>query len=216
MKKITGLDYFRLALCAFLAICLELILAGVIEPIFNVSLSSYTTLQIIIHWIIICIVWLVAGIFLISLAKKKYEFNLWQHQNKLTSWQYLVIIMCLCISIVSHYLSWEGFKPFLEFQRLGLLKFIFQYIYYFFETFLMSLIIIFGQKACEKWFNNEVIPYGGIILALTWGIIHIVSKGSILIGLISVCGGFLFGAVYLIVGKDYRKTLLLMFLMFVL
>lgn len=80
----------------------------------------------------------------------------------------------------------------------------------------MSLIIIFGQKACEKWFNNEVIPYGGIILALTWGIIHIVSKESILIGLISVCGGFLFGTVYLIVGKDYRKTLLLMFLMFVL
>ena len=45
---------------------------------------------------------------------------------------------------------------------------------------------------------------------------HIISKGSISVGLLSAFGGFLYGAVYLIVGKDYRKALPLMCLMFVL
>lgn len=94
------------------------------------------------------------------------------------------------------------------------MKFIFQYIYYFFETFLFSLIIIFGQRACEIWFKRENIPYGGIVLALTWGIGHILSKGSLTVGLLSALGGFLFGAAYLIVGRDYRKTLPLLFIMF--
>lgn len=48
--------------------------------------------------------------------------------------------------------------------------------YYFFEAFLFYLIIIFGQKAC------------------------------ISVGLLSAFGGFLYGAAYLIVGKDYRKA----------
>lgn len=215
-KKITGADYLYLALYAFAGIGLELILVGVIEPIFGISLETYTTAQHVIHWIVICIVWLLVGAFLIDLAKKKYGFNVWEHQSKLKTWQYLGIIICLGVSVVTHYIDWKGFKPLLEYQKLGILKFIFQYIYYFFEAFLFSLIIIFGQKACEKWFKNEVIPYGGIVLALTWGLMHIVSKGSISVGLLSAFGGFLYGAAYLIVGKDYRKALPLMCLMFAL
>lgn len=215
-KKVTGADYLYLALYAFAGIGLELILVGVIEPIFGISLETYTTAQTIIHWIVICIVWLIVGAFLIGLAKKKYNFNVWEHQSKLKTRQYLGIMICLVVSVLSHYIDWDGFKPLLEFQKLGALKFIFQYVYYLFEAFLFSLIIIFGQKACEQWFKNEVIPYGGIILSLTWGLMHIVSKGSIWVGLLSAFGGLLYGAAYLIVGKDYRKALPLMCLMFVL
>lgn len=215
-KKISGMDYLYLALYAFAGIGLDLILVGIIEPIFGVTLETYTTLQHMLHWIIICITWLIVGIFLINLAKKKYDFNLWEHKNKLKGWQYFGIIACLIVSIASHYIDWGGFKPFLEFQQLGFIKFAFQYMYYLFEAFLISLIIIFGQKACEIWFKKENIPYGGIVLALTWGLMHIVSKGSIVVGLLSAFGGFLYGAAYLVVGKDYRKALPLMCLMFAL
>ena len=215
-KRITGANYLLLALCAFVGMALELILVSVIEPIFGISMGKYTTAQMIGHWIVICVVWMLVGIFLIAIAKKRYGFNLWEHRSKLKTWQHLGIIVCLVVSVVSHYIDWKGFKPLLEFQNLGPMKFIFQYTYYLFEPFLMSLIIIFGQKACETWFKNDVIPYGGIVLALTWGLIHIVSKGSISVGLLSACGGFLYGAAYLIVGKDYRKALPLMFFMFVL
>ena len=114
-KKITGADYVYLALYAFAGIGLELILVGVIEPIFGISLETYTTTQNIIHWIIICIVWLIVGVFLIGLAKKKYGFNVWEHQSKLQAWQYLGIIICLTVSVLLHYMDWEGFKPLLLF-----------------------------------------------------------------------------------------------------
>lgn len=215
-KKITGADYLYLALYAFAAIGLELVLVGVSKPLFGVSMERYTTMHHIIHWVVICIIWLIAGIFLINLARKKYGFNLLENKSRLKGWQYIGLVICLVVSVASHYVDWEGFKPLLEFQRLGVLKFVFQYIYYLFEAFLISLIVIFGQKACEKWFKNEAIPYGGIFLALTWGLMHIVSKGSVAIGLLSAFGGFLYGAAYLVVGKDYRKALPLMYLMFVL
>lgn len=215
-KKITGADYLYLSLYAFAGIGLELVLIGVTEFLFGVALENYTVFQHIIHWIVICIIWLLAGMFLINLSKKKYGFDLWEHKSKLKGWQYIGIVLCLVISIGSHYVSWEGFKPFLEFERLGTLKFVFQYIYYLFEAFLISLIVIFGQKACEKWFRNESVPYGGIVLAVTWGLMHIVSKGSVAVGLLTAFGGFLYGSAYLIAGKDYRKALPLMCLMFVL
>ncbi len=215
-KKITGADYLYIALYAFAGIGLELVLVGVTEPLFGVTVKTYTTLQHIIHWMVICFIWLLVGVFLINLASKRYDFNLLENKSKLKGWQYIGIIICLIVSIAVHYVDWEGFKFLLEFQRLGMLKFVFQYIYYLFEVFLISLIVIFGQKACEKWFKNEAIPYGGIILALTWGLMHIVSKGSVAVGLLSAFGGFLYGAAYLVVGKDYRKALPLMYFMFVL
>lgn len=215
-KKITGLDYLYLSLYAFAGIGLELILVGIIEPLFGLSLETYTTMQNLLHWVVICIIWLIVGIFLINLAKKKYGFDLLENKIKLKGLQYVGIVLCLIVSIASHYIDWGGFKPILEFQRLGVLKFIFQYIYYLFEVFLITLIVIFAQKAFEKWFKNETIPYGGIVLALTWGLMHIVSKASITVGLLSAFGGFLYGSAYLVVGKDYRKALPLMYLMFVL
>lgn len=215
-KKITGADYLYLALYAFAGIGLELVLVGVVEPIFGLSIDTYTTVNHIIHWVVISIIWLLVGSFLIILAGKKYDFNLWENKNKLKGWQYIGIASCLIVSVASHYFDWEGFKPILELQRLGTIKFVFQYIYYFFEVFLITQIVIFGQKACEKWFRNERIPYGGIVLALTWGLMHIASKGSVAVGVLTAMNGFLYGAAYLVVGKDYRKALPLMYLMFAL
>ena len=69
-KKITGADYLYLALYAFAGIGLELILVGIIEPIIGVSLEIFTTLQNIIHWIVICIIWLFEGFFIITLVMR--------------------------------------------------------------------------------------------------------------------------------------------------
>ncbi len=104
----------------------------------------------------------------------------------------------------------------LEWNARGPLLSVFQYIYYLAEGFLISLIIVFGQKACEKWFHNEKIPYGGIALGLTWGLVHIFTKGSMVIGILSAIGGFMFGTVYLLVNKDYRKALPIITALFIL
>lgn len=87
---------------------------------------------------------------------------------------------------------------------------------YGFDIFIRTLILVFGQKAFELWFKKKDIPYGGIILALTWGLAHIFTKGSIAVGLLSALGGFIFGIVYLLVNRDIKKTIPILFLMFIL
>lgn len=204
------------ALWAFAGLGLELILVKFIEePIWGISIKNYTCFQTIAHWVAICIIWGLVGAFILNFSKRKYGFDIWEIKSKLNKWQYIGLAVCLIVSFVVSYMDWGGFKPFLEFRRLGILKFIFQYIYYLFESFLFSLIIIFGQIACEKWFHNKNLPYGGIVLGLTWGLAHIFTKGSVEVGLLTTLGAFLFGSVYLLLGKDYRKALPMMYLMFI-
>ena len=62
--------------------------------------------------------------------------------------------------------------------------------------------------------NNKKVT--GLILGLTWGLGHILSKGSIIIGLLSAVAGILFGAVYLLVNRDYKKAFPIITLLFML
>lgn len=213
--KEKGSDYLFLALYAFAGFAFELLLANLIEPMLGLSIDSLTTAQSILHWLVTCAVWFLIGLLLVRVSRKKYGFDIMEARSPLKGWQYIAIIICIAVMTLAQYLDWNGFKPYIEFQRRGALLFVFQYIYYFFETFLFSLIIIFGQKACECWFHRKNIPYGGIFLALTWGLGHIFSKGSIAVGLLSAAAGFLMGASYLIVGRDYRKALPLLYILFV-
>lgn len=88
-------------------------------------------------------------------------------------------------------------------------------MYYFFETVLFTLIIVFTQKAFEVWFKTANFPYGGIAVALTWGLAHVVTKGSLLTGLLSALAGFLFGTVYLLTNRNIRKTIPILFIIFI-
>ena len=85
-----------------------------------------------------------------------------------------------------------------------------------FEVLLVLLIIIFGQTAFEKWFNNNKIPFGGILVALTWGIGHWYTKGSLGKGLYTAVGGFVFGGVYLLTNRNVKLSYILLCIMFIL
>lgn len=215
MKK--GMKFINLALYAFAGLGMEGIYAFWLEPmIYGSTMEEWNTTQSIIHWIITCITWGIVGYFLSRVAKKKHGFDLFEPvTKKIQLWQVICILLCVGLIFYSSYRSWEGFKPLIEFQRLGLLKFIFQYIYYAFETILFLLILVFGQKACEVWFKKENVPYGGIVVAVTWGLAHILSKGSISVGLLSALAGFAFGVVYLLLNRDIRKAYLVLLIMFI-
>lgn len=214
-KIVKGWDYFCLALYAFGGLGLEALLAFVIEPfLYGSQMDEWSVAQNIFHWIITCILWGIVCVWLIKLSKNRYGFDIMNKSEKMKIWQWILVIGCVIFMLIVSYFDWNGFKVVKEYNSKGLLRFIFQYIYYLFETGLFMLIIVFGQKACEKWFKNERIPYGGIVVALTWGLAHIFTKGDILVGLISALGGFVFGFVYLLVNRDIKKTFLLLFIMF--
>ena len=214
-KAVSGFDYLWCALYACAGFAFELLLVQ-IEKCMGINIGEYTTAQNIIHWLITTIGWVAIGLLVIFIGKKTTGFEILKVKEKLKGWQYIAILICFAINILVKCLDWGGFKPLLEFQRLGMPLFLFQYIYYIAEGFLISLVIVYAQKACEMWFKNEKLPYGGIILGLTWGLAHILSKGSLMTGVLAALAGFLFGAAYLIVNKDYRKALPIVVLLFIL
>lgn len=215
--SIKGWDYFKLVLLVCASICIEVVYGFLLEPlIYGTPLSGWSSNQMIIHWTITCFSWGIALYFILLYAKRKLDFSIISSDKTIEIWRWALIVVCIIISTVISYISWEGFKPAREFVNLGLIRFIFQYLYYFVEACMFTGIIIFGQLAFEKWFKNSNIPYGGIICALTWGVAHFVTKGDILTGIVSMFLGFVFGASYLLLKRDVVKTLLVLFLMFVL
>lgn len=78
------------------------------------------------------------------------------------------------------------------------------------------LIIVYGQKAFEVWFKKANIPYGGIVVALTWGMAHWFTKGSLYAGVFTALGGFCFGVVYLLLNRNIKWTYVALCIMFIL
>ena len=214
-----GWKYILLSLGAFMGLALEALHAYGWEPfVYGVPLREFSVWQSIIHWVITCIIWVGVVYLLIRIAKNKLDFDIFVKGERMKLWQLLAVLFGIILSLLISYLAWDGFKIIKEFNYNGLLKFIFQYIYYMVETLLFLLIIIFGQKAFEIWTKKRNIPWGGIICGLTWGVAHIISRGHFDIqnGVLSTLAGFLFGAVYLLTNRDFKKSWIILFLMFVL
>lgn len=215
-RKITGMDYFGLALYAFGGLGMEAIYAYLLEPmLYGAPMQEWSAAQVIVHWIMTCITWGLFALVLIRKSESKYNYPLTEKAQKMSLPGIALCIVFIAIAFVIDYMSWDGFKVYLEYVNKGLLLFTFQYIYYAFETMLFLLIIVFGQKACEVWFHKENFPYGGVICGLTWGLAHMFTK-NIITGLLGVVLGVALGSVYLVVKRDLRKAYVVLFFMFVL
>jgi hypothetical protein len=217
-KKIAkGIDYLLLALVVFAGLAIEALYAYLLEPsIYGRSMTQWNVPQSICHWVLTCITWGVVAFLIVSYAYKKYDFNIFEDKGKIKAWQWIATVACVALVLIVQSMDWNGSKVLHEFYSNGMTKFIFQYIYYLFETFMFMLIIVFGQKAYELWFIRENIPYGGIVVALTWGMAHLGTKESFFVGLLAAAGGFCFGVVYLLLNRNIKFTYLILCIMFVL
>ncbi len=218
--KNSGWKYLLLAFGAFSGLGLEFVVVGLGYLAFGEVVSFQGPhWQMIVHWIVTCIVWSISAVLLVRLAKAKTGFDIFIKGEKMKAWQWGTVILAVVLSLVMSYIAWGmNFKVIREFIANGPLRFVFQYIYYIVETVMFLLIIVFGQKAFESWTKKPNIPWGGIVCGLTWGIAHIISRGFFdpANGILSAISGFMFGAVYLLVNRDIRKSWIVLFLMFVL
>ncbi len=216
MKKVSGIRYMLLAMAAFAGLGLEILLAFIIEPaIYGAPLNGWSDWQNIMHWVATCILWGAVSWYIVQFAKKTYRFDIFQKGSKVAVWQWLLLAVIVAGSLILSYFDWNGSKVLKEFYANGPLKFVFQYIYYFFETILVLLILVFSQNAFETWFRRRNIPYGGIIAAATWGTAHFFTK-DFSTGIITVLSGLAFGSVYLLVNRDIRKAYPVLWILFVL
>lgn len=209
-------QYFEYAMLAFGGLGIEVLYAYWLEPlIYGHSMKEFTTIECIIHWSVTIITWMVVASLTVRSAKKYLGFQLKGTDSKWTLLGIITSSALVGLMLVVNYVDVGGLKIFHEFHRLGVLKFIFQHLYYLAEVALFTLIIVFGQNALEKLFGKKNVPYGGIIVGLTWGLAHCFTKGSIWIGLGGIVIGFLFGAVYVFLGKDFKKTYIVLALAFI-
>jgi hypothetical protein len=220
VSRKTGIRFLEYALIAFAGLGIEVLLWFVLEPvIYGCQPGEWSTLQNICHWILTCICWGAVFFFLSKNAKKECGYDLFAQQEKVKSWQWAVVAVLFALKLAYSWYDWNGSKVVREFCANGWLKFIFQYIYYVFEIGLVYLIIAFGQKAFEAWFHQgarTMIPYGGLLAGLTWGLAHILTKGSLTGGLALLLISVVYGLTWLLLSRDIRKAFPVLYLMFVL
>lgn len=209
LKANSSIDYIGYALYAFGGLGIELLLMMIETNLYGQTIVTWSAMKHIIHWVITCFIWGCLGTVLV----KQLPVNT---KNSIKKKNMILAIIIISVSIIYTSLVWKGFKPIIELSDLGAAKFLIQYLYYAFESLLIMLIIAHGQKAFENWFSHiKIIPFGGIILAITWGLIHIFTQGAST-GIYAVIQALLFGSVYMVLNKDYKISYVAIALMFML
>lgn len=167
-------------------------------------------------------VWIVGGVLILMLFKKKCGIDLLQSQSRPAKRGVILSIICVVVMTVFLYAVSGGVKPVLEYQSairrlgsLGWIDFILQNIYYVFEMFMALMMCALGQEAGEALTTRKKVPWGGLVLGIAWGLPHILSKNFV-VGLMSVAIGIILGLPYVLLNKNAKLSWIFMFLMFVL
>lgn len=214
-KTIKWNDHIALGLYAFAGFGMEIFLIFLESILVGKSVSEFGVLGNIVHWLLTCSMWGTVAFLLIKLSKKNNSFDVFIYKDKPSEKQLNFSLILLMITTLISFVAWRGFKPFIEFNRNGTIKFIFQYIYYIFEALLIVLTITFGQRAGEMLFKNKMIPWGGFFLSITWGLMHILMQ-DLTTGIFAVIVSILYGIEYILLNKNIRYAYPLIFLMFIL
>jgi hypothetical protein len=221
-KKTNKFAFLGLALLPFLVLGLDFVIL-LIESLFygTMHVSTFGAKGIIIHWIYTIIVWGVSVFALIILSKKA-GYNVFENKNnpKLINW--IIVGVLVIITAIVSYINWDmQFKPLVEYNSFinkyndnGIIMFITQYMYYFIESMLFLAIIVFSQEFGERMFKNKIIPWGGIMCGLTWGLMHLISKENITIGFLLLLVSVFYGVVYLQLKKNIKYAYIIITFMF--
>lgn len=164
------MDHIGYALYAFGGLGIELLLILLETKIYAIPSESWNTGQNILHWVITCSLWGGIGYLL---AQKPPPIQ----RKPLSALEIFLLLFFASISVGITTVMWGGFKPAAEFTSMGHIDFLIQYVYYAAEAFLLFLILAHGQHGAELLLKKQtVIPYGGILLALTWGLVHVFTQ----------------------------------------
>lgn len=212
-KKITATDFLALGLYAFAGFGLEIILSMILPGVLGVESADYTLIHHCIHWTLTCALWGAMTLFLLRLSKNNYAFDIMKYNEPISKKRWIISMILVIIAIGITTIVSKGFKPAMEYS--GLIKFIFQNIYYLFESGLILLTIAFGQKFGEMITKKENLPWGGLFLAMTWGLVHILLQ-DVNTGVYTFIMSILYGAVYLLLNKNIKYAYIFIAIMFIL
>lgn len=200
--------YLVLSLLLFATFLLEYFVLFVIEMlVMRMDIWNYTANQRSVHHLIMVFVWTLYLCFVILYSRKHYDFPQKREKTNISVKNLLMSISCLIFCKIITFIDWHTLKIVGEFQGKSVFQFISQYLYYIVEVGIVLLIIIYGQKAFEVRRDKESdFPFGGIVLAATWGIFHFVSRGvgiEIWNGISCIIFSILGGIMYLRLDRNF-------------
>ncbi len=99
--------------------------------------------------------WGLVSYILYKNSKKKLNYDIYI-KSKVSKNKVIIVAGIIFVYLLTKYFIVGGIKPIQEFNNLGVIKFIFQYAYYFFETLLILLTIAFGQKFMDNIFKIKI------------------------------------------------------------
>ena len=206
--------FFIAALLSFLFLCLDVILALLESKVYGVGVADFSHSQLMVHWIIIIILWLLSALAVIFYGRRYCDYSAFKTQFKPTRSALLcgIGIPVLCIIALTLFIGRPGFVNYLS-NAPDLAAF--QYTYYILEMLLAALLLSFAQKGFDSIGVNPMIPTGGMTLAVSWGLIHCFTKSSWSVALIAVALAMVFGVIHNLLGKDLRRTWPVMYLLFI-
>lgn len=225
LKK--GILFTAIALLPVLACCLDLVFLIIEMSIYNGgdSPQGLNLWQSVFHLGLICFVWGISVVGILLLAKH-FGFNMMSATEKPNKKQMFFLLLIILAGIAFMSSTWEfRFKPLVELSNFisrygnaGVWAFVFQYLYYLFESALILLLVALGQHGAEAFFSHpflRYIPFGGAFCALTWGMLHGLSK-DLLTAVLCIVLSALFGVSYLLARRNLRYAYAVVALIFLL
>ena len=157
----------------------------------DAAANGMTVWQYCLHFIMVCTIWGLGSFAVYKLSKGKKLLPGTDHARKRFGISGISILFLLVAAGIL-FMSFDAeemrlhLKPLSELRyflrtygRTGISVFLLQHLYYLLESALILFIIVFGQEAGESLFpvrRTSLIPWGGIFCALTWGMLHGLTK----------------------------------------
>lgn len=216
--------FLVLGIIAFGGFMGELLLAIFEMSVLKIEFGAMTLFETYRHWVITYIIWASFAYVLHRIAKAKYGFEMYSFKGEVSvkSWLTILAMCSLHILYATYDWGWR-IKPYVEYLNWeadypgsGIYAFAMQLVYYFFEGLLMMVIVAFGQEFGERKFKNKSIPWGGILLAVTWGMMHWITKFSLSTAISCSVIAVYFGVCYLLLKKNAVYSWLLFFVVYTL
>lgn len=210
MERVDNKEHLYYGLYSFAGFGMEILL-GMAE---NMLVPEKDVFFSCLHWVLTCILWGTVAYLLVRNSAKKLDYALLDDKEKAAKGKVLAVVLLMVVAIIGKYMLIGGFKIVQEVTSLGAVQSVFQYIYYLFETALILLTIVFGQRFFENLTSNKVIPFGGIFLGCTWGLVHILTQ-DFKTGMYALVSAVVYGIIYVLLNKNIRWSYLLILILFI-
>ncbi len=210
MEKVDNKEHLYYGLYAFAGFGLEILL-GMLESMIGIEKNLFFSC---LHWSLTCVLWGTVAYLLVRNSTKKLRYAVLEEKKKPANQKMVAVALLMVLALIAKYMVIGGFKIVMEMTSLGGVQFIFQFIYYLFETALIVLAIVFGQRFFENLTNCKVVPFGGIFLACTWGLVHVLTQ-DFMTGIYAVVSAVVYGVIYVLLNKNIRWSYLLISILFI-